>query len=145
MKYLLCIFIFFHFIDTATLRPSKWGLSLAFGYSTHPCCFFIYFKPTPANTGLLQHFFSSVTLAEHEYSEAGMSKAHVRRYKGSCVRRRHEAVRGNAVSADTRVSGASFCRLPFLLLRFLMTLLVLCHCHCQGLCLTSLHRWHATS
>ncbi len=68
-------------------------------------------------------------------SEAGMSKAHVRRRKGFCGGRRDEAVRGNAVSADTRVSRASLCLLLFAcpLLPCLITLHVRYYCYCQGL------------
>lgn len=73
--------------------------------------------------------------------EAGMSKAHVRRRKGFCGGRRDEAVRGNAVSADTQVSRASLCR-PLLcacpLLPCLITLHVRYYCYCQGLDVASL-------
>lgn len=65
-----------------------------------------------------------------------MSKAHVRRRKGLRGGRRDEAVRGNAVTADTRVSRASLC-LPLLcacpLLPCLITLHVRRYCYCQGL------------
>lgn len=72
-----------------------------------------------------------------------MSKAHVRRRKGFCGGRRDEAVRGNAVSADTQVSRASL-RLPLLcacpLLPCLITLHVCYYCYCQ-----CHHWWHAWS
>lgn len=81
------------------------------------------------------HPFFPVMLSEQR-SEAGMSKAHVRRRKGFCGGRRDEAVRGNAVSADTQVSRASLC-LPLFcacpLLPCLITLHVRYYCYCQGL------------
>lgn len=65
-----------------------------------------------------------------------MSRAHVRRRKGFCGGRRDEAVRGNAVSADTQVSRASLCLLLLcacLQLPCLITLHVRDSCYCQGL------------
>lgn len=79
--------------------------------------------------------FFPVMLREQS-SEAGMSKAHVRRRKGFCGGRRDEAVRGNAVSADTQVSRASLCLLLLCacpLLPCLITLHVRYYCYCQGL------------
>ena len=76
-----------------------------------------------------------------------MSKAHVRRRKGFCGGRRDEAVRGNAVSADTQVSRASLCLLlpcACPLLPCLITLHVRYYRYCQG-GLTWLHCWHARS
>lgn len=70
-----------------------------------------------------------------------MSKAHVRRRKGFCGGRRDEAVRGNAVSADTQVSRASLCLLLLSacpLLPCLITLRVRYYCYCQGLDVASL-------
>lgn len=70
-----------------------------------------------------------------------MSKAHVRRRKGFCGGRRDEAVTGNAVSGDTRVSRASLC-LPLLgacpLLPCLITPRVRYYRYCQGLDVASL-------
>ena len=80
-------------------------------------------------------------MSREQRSEAGMSKAHVRRRKGFCGGRRDEAVKGNAVIADTQVSRASLC-LPLLsaclLLPCLITLHVRYYCYCQGLDVASL-------
>lgn len=81
------------------------------------------------------HPFFPVMLREQR-SEAGMSKAHVRRRKGFCGGRRDEAVKGNAVSADTQVSRASLCLLLLCacpLLPCLITLHIRYYRYCQGL------------
>lgn len=70
-----------------------------------------------------------------------MSKAHVRRRKGCRGGRRDEAVRGNAVSADTQVSRASLCLLRLCacpLLPRLITLHVHYYYYCQGLDMAAL-------
>lgn len=84
---------------------------------------------------------SSPSCRVEQRREAGMSKAHVRRRKGFCGGRRDEAVTGNAVSGDTRVSRASLC-LPLLgacpLLPCLITPGVRYYRYCQGLDVASL-------
>lgn len=84
---------------------------------------------------------SSPSCRVEQRREAGMSKAHVRRRKGFCGGRRDEAVTGNAVSGDTRVSRASLC-LPLLgacpLLPCLITPGVRYYRCCQGLDVASL-------
>lgn len=81
------------------------------------------------------HPFGPVMSSERR-NEAAMTKAHVRRRKGLCGGRGDEAVRGNAVSANTRVSRASLC-LPLLCdcppLPRLITLRVRRYWYCQGL------------
>lgn len=94
---------------------------------------------------------SSPSCRVEQRREAGMSKAHVRRRKGFCGGRRDEAVRGNAVSADTQVSRASLCLLlpcACPLLPCLITLHVRYYRYCQGAwrgCTVGMHGakfWH---
>lgn len=63
--------------------------------------------PPSISTSSCYHPFFPVMLKERR-GEAWMSKAHVRRRKGFCGGRRDEAVRGNAVSSDTKYQG-HFC------------------------------------